>query len=68
MLAKNPLSKEKRWWDKWLDRLHPERIVERNQRLAEDRRILEERWQQEVQQRTRERQAQALVQNSWSIT
>jgi hypothetical protein len=43
MLVKNPLFKEKKWWDKWLDRLHHERVVERDQRLAADRRILEER-------------------------
>jgi hypothetical protein len=24
MLAKNPLFKEKKRWDKWLDKLHPE--------------------------------------------
>jgi hypothetical protein len=23
MLVKNPLFKEKKWWDKWLDKLHP---------------------------------------------
>jgi hypothetical protein len=37
--------------------------VERNRTLDEDRRILEERWQQEAQQRARDRQAQALIQN-----
>jgi hypothetical protein len=52
MLVKIPLFKEKEWWDKWLDRLHPERVEERNRRLADDRRVLEERWQQEVQRRT----------------
>jgi hypothetical protein len=63
MLVKNPLFKEKKWCDEWLDKLHPERIVERNRRMAEDRRILKVRWQQESQQRARDRQAQALVQN-----
>jgi hypothetical protein len=38
-------------------------VVERNRRLIEDRRILEESWQREAQQRARDRQAQALVQN-----
>jgi hypothetical protein len=63
IVVKNPLFKEKKWWDKWLDRLHPERVVERNRRLEEDRRILLTRWHQEAQQRVRDRQAQALVQN-----
>jgi hypothetical protein len=63
MLVKNPLFKEKKSWDKWLDKLHPERVVERNRRQAQERRELEERWQQEAQQRARDRQAQALVQN-----
>jgi hypothetical protein len=63
MVAKNPLFKEKKWWDKWLDRLYPERVAERNQKLAEDRRSLEEKWRQKAQQRARDRQAQTLVQN-----
>jgi hypothetical protein len=63
MVTRNPLFKETKWWNLWLDKLRPERVVERNRRLAEDRRILEERWQQEVQQRARDRQARALVQN-----
>jgi hypothetical protein len=70
MLVKNPLFKEKEWWDKWLDRLHPERVVERNRELLENRRISVERWQQEVQRRTtatipfpRAEPAEPVVQN-----
>jgi hypothetical protein len=63
MVARNPLFKEPKSWNLWLDKLHPERVIERDRRLAEDRRVLEERWQQEMQRRATERQAQALVQN-----
>jgi hypothetical protein len=55
MVAKNPLFREKKWWDKWLDGSHPERAEERNQRLSEDRRALEERWRQEAQRRAKDR-------------
>jgi hypothetical protein len=57
MVARNPSFKEQKWWNLWLDKLHPERVLERNRRLAENRRILEERWHQEVQQRARDRKA-----------
>jgi hypothetical protein len=63
MVNRDPLFKEQKGWNLWLDKLHPERVAERNRRLAEDRRILEERWRQEAQQRARDHQAQALVQN-----
>jgi hypothetical protein len=63
MVAKNPLLKEEKSWNKWLDRLYPERVVERNQRLDQNRRALELRRRQEAQQRARDRQAQTLVQN-----
>jgi hypothetical protein len=53
MVAKNPLFKGQKWWNLWLDELHPERVAERNLRLAEDRRALELRWQQAAQQRAR---------------
>jgi hypothetical protein len=49
MVARNPLFKKQKWKEPWLDRLHPERVVERNQRLAAERRILLERWQAEGQ-------------------
>jgi hypothetical protein len=49
MVARNPLFKEQKWKDLWLDRLHPERVIERNQRLAAERRVLQQRWQTEGQ-------------------
>jgi hypothetical protein len=63
VVPRNPLFKEQKWWNLWLDKLHPERVVERDRRFREERRILEERWQQAAEQRARERQAQAVVQN-----
>jgi hypothetical protein len=63
MVTGNPLFKEAKWWNLWLDKLHPELVIERNRRLVEDRCILEERWPREHEKRARERQAQALVQD-----
>jgi hypothetical protein len=63
MVARNPLFKEKKWAEEWLDWLHPERIEERRLTWEEERRAVEEMQQRAMQQQAREFQAQALVQN-----
>jgi hypothetical protein len=63
MITRNPLFKDAKWIDQWLDWLHPERIEERKLRWAEKRTAIEEMQLQAMQQRTSELQAQALVQN-----
>jgi hypothetical protein len=63
MIARNPLFKEAKWKDQWLDWLHPERIEQRRLKWEEERGTIEEMRQRAIQQRAREAQAQALVQN-----
>jgi hypothetical protein len=57
------LLKEAKWRDQWLDWLHPEWIEQRRLKQEEERSAIEELRRQAAQQRARELQAQALVQN-----
>jgi hypothetical protein len=61
MVAKNPLFKEQKWRDLWLDKLHPERVVERNARQAENWRALQERWKEIAQNRPPERPREGVT-------
>jgi hypothetical protein len=63
MIARNPAFRERIWAQRREDWFHPEQVEERRRKSEEERRATEELRQQDIQQRAREMQAEALVQN-----